>query len=101
MSYVLLEAMRSSVAVVASRVPGNVDVISDERVGFLYEWGDITGLAQSMIRCLQDDHLRKRVANEARRYVTAHHDVERQVDKMVHLYRRLLSAKPAPCSVAG
>lgn len=62
-----LEAMACEVAVVASRVGGLPEVIEDGVSGFLHDPADLDGMAQSALRLLADEALRKRVTAAGRR----------------------------------
>lgn len=90
MPYVLLEAMRAGVAVVASNVPGSRDLIENARTGLLYEWGRVDHLAHCILRCLADRALTHQLTQQARRYVADGHTLDSQVAAMLDLYRRLV-----------
>jgi N-acetyl-alpha-D-glucosaminyl L-malate synthase BshA len=64
-----LEAMACEVPVVASRVGGLPEVISDGVTGFLHPPEDLDGMAASAVRILTDDALHRRVAVAGRRVV--------------------------------
>jgi len=79
-----LEAMACEVPVVASRVGGLPEVITDGVNGFLHAPDDVDGMAASASRLLTDAPLRARVAAAARQ--TAH---ERYCDdKIVPIYEQ-------------
>jgi glycosyltransferase involved in cell wall biosynthesis len=71
MSNSLLEAMAAGLAVVASNVGGNKDVIKDQQSGFLVDWEDTTLCAGMLSTLLSDTELRQRIGNAARREVSA------------------------------
>ena len=60
---VLIEAMASGTACVATRVPGNVDVIKDNENG-LVEPGDAQGLAKAISHILRETDFRNRIEAE-------------------------------------
>jgi N-acetyl-alpha-D-glucosaminyl L-malate synthase BshA len=66
-----LEAMACEVPVVASRVGGLPEVIEDGVNGFLHPLDDLEGMAASVIRLVNDDALRRRVADAARQSATS------------------------------
>jgi len=79
-----LEAMACEVPVVASRVGGLPEVITDGVNGFLHAPDDVDGMTASAVRLLTDAPLRARVAAAARQ--TAH---ERYCDdKIVPIYEQ-------------
>ena len=61
----LLEAMAAGKAVVASRVGGVDDIVSDEVNGLLFDPGDLNGAASCLLRLLDNPGLRKRLGNAA------------------------------------
>ena len=66
-----LEAMACEVPVVASRVGGLPEVIEDGVTGFLHALDDLDGMAASVVRLVNDDALRRRVAEAARQSATS------------------------------
>jgi len=66
-----LEAMACEVPVVASRVGGLPEVIDHGRTGFLHDPHDLTAMAASGVRLLEDPALRKRITDAAREEVAS------------------------------
>jgi N-acetyl-alpha-D-glucosaminyl L-malate synthase BshA len=66
-----LEAMACEVPVVASRIGGLPEVIEDGVTGFLHALNDLDGMAASVVRLINDDALRQRVAEAARESATS------------------------------
>jgi N-acetyl-alpha-D-glucosaminyl L-malate synthase BshA len=66
-----LEAMACEVPVVASRVGGLPEVIEDGVTGYLHTLDDLDGMAASVVRLINDDALRRRVAEAARQSATS------------------------------
>ncbi len=62
----ILEAMSSGLAVVASRVGGIPEMISDQRNGVLFEPGNPLALAEGVMRILSDDVYADRISKNAR-----------------------------------
>jgi glycosyltransferase involved in cell wall biosynthesis len=67
---VLLEAMAAGRAVIASRVAGIPDVVTDGVDGILVEEKDVAGLAAALARLAGDPALRQRLGAAARAMVT-------------------------------
>ena len=67
---VLLEAMAAGRAVIASRVAGIPDVVTDGVDGILVEEKDVAGLAAALARLAGDPALRQRLGASARAMVT-------------------------------
>lgn len=59
---VLLEAMASGTAVVASRIPGYDEVVTDGVDGLLFPAGDADALSRVLLEVLQNEALRRRLA---------------------------------------
>jgi glycosyltransferase involved in cell wall biosynthesis len=76
---VLLEAMAAGRAVVASRVAGIPDVVTDGVDGLLVEPKDVDGLASALRRLAGDPALRQRLGAAARDTVTRRLSWERTV----------------------
>lgn len=84
--YSLLEAMAQGVAVVASRVTGNQDVIEHGVSGFLVPTRDVTGFVRISLEVVADASLRARIGAAARRRVAAEFTEERFLERMAALY---------------
>lgn len=78
-SNALLEAMASGLCPLATRVPGNIDVVEDGVNGLLFDHDDASQLAAALTRVLSDESLRGRLSAAARRHVVDHHDLDRIV----------------------
>ncbi len=83
-----LEAMACEVPVVASRIGGLPEVIDDGVSGFLHEPSDLDGMADSAVRVLTDEPLRRQMASKA--HHTASHRFSDQ--RIVPLYERFYEA---------
>lgn len=85
---VLLEAMASGLAAVASRLPGSTDaVIDDGRTGVLVAPGDVNGFADAIGRLLTDHERAAALGEAARRRVAADFSAERVASQWVDAYR--------------
>ena len=62
----ILEAMAAGVPVVATRVGGIPEAVTDGGEGFLIEPGDISGLAQALTKILSNPLLRRTMSEKAR-----------------------------------
>jgi len=87
--YSLLEAMAQRVAVVASEVTGNRDVIEDGRSGLLVPAGDVGGFVRATLGLLRDHGLRARIGAAARERVAAEFTEGRFLRQMADLYEGL------------
>jgi glycosyltransferase involved in cell wall biosynthesis len=89
MSNTLLEAMASSLAVVATRVGGNPELVEEQRSGWLFEPGDAMALAAILERIGRDSDLREEYGQAARRRAVQHFSLEAMVGNYRNLYGEL------------
>jgi len=92
LSNVILESMAAGVSVIASRVGGNCEVISEDR-GVLVNPGDEKALAQELERLLRDSSLRDRYARKAKAFAKENFSVEHMRARYEDLYLRLMHRK--------
>ena len=85
----LLEAMASGLGIVATRVGGTGDVITDGVSGDLVDVDDLDGLEAAVTGLLADLDRCVLYGVEARRTVAERYSIERTAEALVHLYRSL------------
>jgi N-acetyl-alpha-D-glucosaminyl L-malate synthase BshA len=90
-----LEAMACGVPVVASRVGGLPEVITDASDGFLRPPDDIGGMVDAAVSALTNDALRRRIADQAVRTVSQRFCTERVVPLYEEFYRTVTNGRPA------
>ena len=88
-----IEAMAAGRPVVATRVGGLPDVISDGETGYLVAPGNVEQLASAVERVLGDGETTDRLRRKARESVKHKFAVERLATDIDLLYRRLLAEK--------
>lgn len=88
MPMALLEAMSWGVPVVATPVGGIPQLIASEANGLLVAPGDVDGLADALIRLLQDPALRERLGNAARTTVERGFSLQEALAKLSGIYGR-------------
>ncbi len=91
-SNALLEAMAHALPVVVSRIPGNVDVVSDGANGLLFDVDDPAALEQTLSKLLTDRALRERLGRSARTTVEREYSLDAVAERYIALYRNLLDA---------
>lgn len=89
---VLAEAMAAKLPIVASRVGGIPEMVTDGQNGCLVEPEDLDGLATACIHLLSHPEERSAMSAEGWKIVDQKFNVERQVDKLEQLYRDQLHA---------
>jgi glycosyltransferase involved in cell wall biosynthesis len=85
-----IESLAGGRPVVATRVGGVPDVVRDGVDGFLVEPGDVDAMAERLARLAADAPLRHRMGEAGRASVHERYSVERLLDDVDRLYRRLL-----------
>jgi glycosyltransferase involved in cell wall biosynthesis len=93
---VAIEALAAQRPVVATRVGGLPDVVTEGEDGFLVEVGDIDGIANALAKLARDPELRQRMGESGRERVVPRYRVERLVNDVDELYRELLSRQGLP-----
>ncbi|HEX3702532.1 MAG TPA: glycosyltransferase family 4 protein [Vicinamibacterales bacterium] len=86
----LMEAMACGCAVVASKVGGNPELVSDGENGLLFEAANAGNLARQLERLLQDSALRARLSAAAVRTIQSGYTREHSAEMFSSLYLRLL-----------
>lgn len=92
LSNVILESMAANVAVVATRVGGNSELLSEGR-GLLVPLHNEAELANAIERLLNDHQLRAEIAEKAKTYALANFSMPRIQQKYESLYSDLLQRK--------
>jgi glycosyltransferase involved in cell wall biosynthesis len=100
-----IEALASGCPVVATRVGGVPDVVSDGEDGFLVEPGDVGQLAARLAELANDRQLLARMGAAGRGRMQTRYAVDRLIDDVDQLYRDLLERKglglPTPSAGAS
>lgn len=94
-SLTLLEAMASGLAVAATRVGGNPEVVDEGTTGLLVPAGNPHALAGALARLHADGDLRRRFGAAGRQRVEERFDIRRMVARYEERYLRL------PARLAG
>jgi glycosyltransferase involved in cell wall biosynthesis len=96
-----IESLASGCPVVATGVGGVPDVVREGEDGFLVEPGDLETLADRLALLASEPGLRERMGASGRKRVLPRYAVERLIDDVDHLYRRLLESKHVTVSAAA
>lgn len=77
---VVLEAMLAGKPVVGSNVTGTRELVIHEETGLLYDYGDISALADALRRLLADSDLRRRLGEAGHQRVVTQFSIDSYVD---------------------
>jgi glycosyltransferase involved in cell wall biosynthesis len=88
---VLLEAMASSLPVVATRVGGVADIVRHGENGFMVLPGDEDSLCVSLVRLINDSQLRLQMGKNARAHIEEKRSVDALPALLAGLYQLALS----------
>jgi glycosyltransferase involved in cell wall biosynthesis len=86
----ILEAMSAGVPVVATDIPGNRELITNDSTGYLVPVGDRASIARTTNRILDDADLAERIGSVARQRVAEHFPAEKMLQAYAELYGELL-----------
>jgi len=85
-----LEAMACEVPVIASRVGGIPEVVTDGETGFLSEMGDVERMAEGAARLLSDTTLRREMGKRARESAVSRYRTDIVIPQYIEFYERVL-----------
>jgi N-acetyl-alpha-D-glucosaminyl L-malate synthase BshA len=87
-----LEAMACEVPVVASRVGGVPEVVTDGETGYLSDVGDVRKMADDAARLLADDAARREMGHSARESALSRYGTDLVIPQYLNFYERVLAA---------
>ncbi|MEM9585847.1 MAG: glycosyltransferase [Planctomycetota bacterium] len=85
-SNAVIEAMQAGVAVIASDIPGNRDLVTDDVTGKLVPTGDPAAIARASESLLQDPASRTRMGLDGQRRIESEFTVKAMVDAHATIY---------------
>lgn len=85
-----LEAMACEVPVVASRVGGVPEVVTDGETGFLSDVGDTDKMAEDAARLLSNKELRIEMGKRARESALGRYSTDQIIPRYIEFYNRIL-----------
>lgn len=89
---VLIEAMGMGLPVVATRIDGPTEIVTDE-TGILVDVDDARGLADAILELAADRERRERMGAAGRARVEGTYSLERQADAIQRAYRETASRR--------
>lgn len=90
LSTVVLEAMSCGLPVVAFDIPGNRQIISSGSDGILVNSKSPNSMAESILKLLNDERLRKCIGKEARATIEGHYSWQKIADRISECYKELI-----------
>jgi glycosyltransferase involved in cell wall biosynthesis len=87
-----LEAMACEVPVVASRVGGIPEVVTDGETGYLSAVGDVEKMSNDCIALLRDQALRSEMGRRARISAISRYSTDLIIPKYIEFYERILAS---------
>ena len=90
-----LEAMACELPVIASRVGGIPEVVTDEETGFLSAVGDVDKMAADAARLLEDNDLRKEMGKRARESALSRYRTDIVIPQYLAFYQQVIAKASA------
>jgi N-acetyl-alpha-D-glucosaminyl L-malate synthase BshA len=85
-----LEAMACELPVIASRVGGLPEVVTDGETGFLSAVGDVDKMADDVIRLVTDRKFRRQMGRAARASAIERYSTHKIIPQYIEFYERVL-----------
>ena len=90
---VLAEAMSCKTPVVATKVGGVPDVVTDTKSGFLVEYGNWKKFEEKICLLLDDMKLNRKFGRYGRKYVVENFEREKILNNLINIYESILNSK--------
>ncbi len=95
MPVAILEAGASGLPTIATRHAGIRDCVEEGRTGILVDEKDVTGMAQAMIRLVDEPMLAAELGQNARRRIETQNSMQGHVNSLMAILRAASAAAPA------
>ena len=89
----LIEAQAANKPVIATKVGGIADIVSEGETALLSDVNDISGFSKNLLRLVNDDKLRNQLGKNASQFVLKKYSVQRLAADMSALYKELLNGR--------
>lgn len=94
-----LEAQACEVPVIATRIGGLPEVISDGETGFLSDVGDVEKMSADVLKLLGDENLRRGFGERGRELAVQRYSTEKIIPQYIAFYEKIV--KKAKSAAAG
>lgn len=84
---VLLEALSCGLPSVISRVPGSIEIITNNKTGLFCET-KASDIVKKIDKLIGNGQLRKKIGEAGRDYILKHHEIERLVSKEISVLKK-------------
>lgn len=88
---VLVEAMKSGVAVIGTNAGGVPEIIEHDQTGLLYEPGNASDLADCLQKLIEDTALRERLAQAGKTYADETFSEQQHYSKLTQIFSELIN----------
>ncbi|MBI4963119.1 MAG: glycosyltransferase family 4 protein [Desulfomonile tiedjei] len=88
----IIEAMRSGLPVISTRVQGIPDTVTDRVTGILIDPGNPQQIAENVLLLKGDDELRMKMAEEGKRLFCERFEFSRGIEELRGLYKEMISS---------
>ena len=89
----ILEAMRSGLPVIASKVGGVQEAVIDGRTGYVISRGDLAGLTAAIDTLMASDEQRTQFGNNGRENYVMNFTFEKMLEKTLEVYQNVFELK--------
>lgn len=90
-----LEALACEVPVIASRVGGIPEVVTDNETGFLSNFGDIEKMGEDTLKLINDEDLREAFGKAGRESAVTRYSASEIIPQYINFYEKVLGARTA------
>jgi N-acetyl-alpha-D-glucosaminyl L-malate synthase BshA len=90
-----LEAEACEVPVIATRIGGIPEVVTDGETGFLSDVGDTEKMSDDVMKFLNDEEMRRTFGEKARESAVSRYGTELIIPQYIKFYEQVLEAKSA------
>jgi glycosyltransferase involved in cell wall biosynthesis len=88
---VAIEANAAGLPVVCSRIPGLVEAVQDGETALLHDVKDIAGMAQSVVKLLDDRTYREQLGHAGQSLVKNQYSTEKSATHLLEIYNSFVS----------